>query len=719
MLVVALLLTALVSTQFLRLAESKDRDRFQYNAIYTQNAIASRLETHLAMLRSTAGLFAASEFVHPGEFRTFVDRLRLQKSYPGVQGVGFSIRLRPGEENRMLEYIRENVYPEFETWPADPSTDDLHAIVYLEPFDRRNRAAIGYNMHSDPIRREAMDRARDTGRAAASGKVTLVQEIDPFKQAGFLIYVPLYEGGDTPPTVEERREKLVGFAYSPFRADDLFGSVFGPGERRRVDFLVYDGETVDPSNLMHSSVGDEEFPAAADKEPRFSTVSSIRVAGKTWTIAYQSNPAFEYFSGRETVLYALPIAGALISLLLYALFSTRARARWAAIQSARDLMLSEEEARHQMQLTQTITQNAASALFLTDAEGRPTYMNPAAEKMTGYKLEEIKSRPLHESIHYIRPDGTPYPMSECPIDHSAEMLAPIREHEDVFVRKNGSFVYVSCSVAPLERAGKRIGAVLEVRDITERKHAEDEIRLLNDDLSRRAKELERAYKGLEDYSYSVSHDLRTPLRGIDIYAELLQEEHGEELSEEGRALLEKTRISVQKMYRLIDDLLAVSRLDRRVLTRTEVDMRGLAEGAWSDVELTNGGRKVQLHLHKMPPAWGDELLLRQVFINLFSNAVKFTRNTPDPTIEVGSMPSSEGSIYFVRDNGCGFDMKYSTKLFRVFQRLHPEEQYEGTGVGLVSVQRIIQKHGGRVWGEGHPGRGATFYFTLPGAAVRN
>jgi two-component system sensor kinase len=231
-------------------------------------------------------------------------------------------------------------------------------------------------------------------------------------------------------------------------------------------------------------------------------------------------------------------------------------------------------------------------------------------------------------------------------------------------------------------------------------------------LTRATEDLQHANVEMEAFSYSVSHDLRAPLRAIEGFSRILVEEYGGTLDAEGVRLLGVVRRNTVTMAQLIDDLLAFSRLSRQQIARVEVDMRGLAARTFAAVAGTADHRNIEFVLEDIPPARGDLPMLRQVLTNLLSNAVKFTRPCEHPRIEVGSTVNDGETVYFVRDNGVGFDMRYADKLFGVFQRLHSPNEFSGTGVGLAIVERVIRRHGGRVWAQSAPGEGATFYFTL-------
>ena len=258
-------------------------------------------------------------------------------------------------------------------------------------------------------------------------------------------------------------------------------------------------------------------------------------------------------------------------------------------------------------------------------------------------------------------------------------------------------------------------AILETNnDITERKRREDEIQGLNQELAKRSAELESINKELEAFAYSISHDLRAPLRHMAGYTELLQKRASSGLDEKSNHYIMMMLEAAKRMGNLIDDLLAFSRIGRAETQKTLVNLPQLVNEALSEVREDAEGRNIAWKIGTLPDVYGDRSMLRLVLVNLLSNAVKFTRTRPQAEIEIGSVNGDRDElIVFVRDNGVGFDMKYVNKLFGVFQRLHQAAEFEGTGIGLATVQRVIHRHGGKVWAESAVDEGATFYFSAP------
>jgi len=363
------------------------------------------------------------------------------------------------------------------------------------------------------------------------------------------------------------------------------------------------------------------------------------------------------------------------------------------------------------------------AVYTCDAQGRITLFNEAAAAMWG-RRPEIGKDVWCGSWRIYAQDGSPIPLDQCPMALAVREGRPIRGTEIIIERPDGSRSFVLPHPDPIrDAAGAVVGAVNMLVDLTDRKQAEEAIRELNEALEARVQErtqqLEQANRELEAFSYSISHDLRAPVRAISGFAQIIHEDHGHQLEGEVARLFKVISTSARRMGELIDDLLAFSRLNAAELERLPVDMTALAQAVLADLlrDLREG--QASIRLTDLPETMGDESMLRQVLTNLLSNALKFSREAASPTVEIGARQEAGETTYFVRDNGVGFDMKYAPKLFKVFQRLHNADQFEGTGVGLAIVQRIIQRHGGSVWAESSPDKGATFFFSLPRALQNN
>jgi len=352
-------------------------------------------------------------------------------------------------------------------------------------------------------------------------------------------------------------------------------------------------------------------------------------------------------------------------------------------------------------------------IFAKDSEGRFLFANRALAQVFGLTPEELVGRRDSDlsvdqaEVERFRRDDREV------IETGRPKLTPDEPHTDA----SGRLRFLQTIKVPFEMPGAGTPGVLGVAvDITERKQAEEEVRRLNASLeqrvAQRTSQLEAVNKELESFSYTVSHDLRAPLRAVNGFARMLLERHGGRLDDDGRRMAGVICDEALRMGRLIDALLAFSRLGRQAVSAGPVDMTQVAREAFAEAAAQAPERTVEFHLGELPPAHGDHTLLRQVFANLFSNAVKFTRHREPAVVEAGGRSEGGERVWWVRDNGAGFDPQYADKLFGVFQRLHRQEEFEGTGVGLAFVHRIVHRHGGRIWAESKPGEGATFYFTL-------
>ena len=334
--------------------------------------------------------------------------------------------------------------------------------------------------------------------------------------------------------------------------------------------------------------------------------------------------------------------------------------------------------------------------------------------IVGYSKDEMLHRNFQAIIH---PDG----LRKNQTNMTLLKAETIREYsfEASFYRKDGSLICVNVTVSPLWQPGEEpLNHIVVVEDISARKKVEREIQRLNAELEQRVIErtaqLEDLNRELEAFSYSVSHDLRTPLRSIDGFSQALVEDYSEQLDAVGHDYLNRVRRAAQRMGVLIDDLLRLARITRTDMTHTPINLSTLARDVAEDICKHKGYNPATLTVQKGLTAYGDPSLLRIMLENLLDNAWKYSSKMPRPQIIFGRLAQAEDAVYFIRDNGAGFDMAYVNKLFGAFQRLHRDQDFSGTGVGLATVKRIIHRHSGKVWAEGSLGEGAVFYFTLGG-----
>lgn len=354
------------------------------------------------------------------------------------------------------------------------------------------------------------------------------------------------------------------------------------------------------------------------------------------------------------------------------------------------------------------------AIYMLDPIGRVVIWNIGAERIFGHMPREIIGRKFNR--FYPPEDRELGKPEQALVTATAEGRC---QEEGWQIRRDGSrFWAISAITALRDEKGKLSGFSVIKRDISKRKAAEDEIRRLNTGLEKRVEErtaeLREAYHEMEAFSYSVSHDLRSPLIHISGFAELLLSDSGEALDDKAREYLNTIINSTKRMGRMIDDLLAFSRTSRAELHKVRVDMTEIVNSVMSDLRHEMRDRKITWLIdEQLPEVLGDPFLLRQVMFNLISNALKYTRRREEARIEVGATKADHEVLFFVHDNGVGFDMEYAGKLFGVFQRLHSTSDFEGTGIGLANVRSIIKRHGGRTWAESAVEEGATFYFSLP------
>ncbi len=382
----------------------------------------------------------------------------------------------------------------------------------------------------------------------------------------------------------------------------------------------------------------------------------------------------------------------------------------------RNLHNSFEALKKSEDLVRLLMNSTAEAIYGIDTLGRCTFTNPACLRMLGYTdKHDLLGHNMHALIHHTKPDGSRYAERDCHILRAVRLKQGAHKDDEILWRRDGSSFPAEYWSHPIEKDGKVLGAVVTFLDITQRKQAEAELENYREHLeelvAERTTELARINRELEAFSYSVSHDLRAPLRSIDGFSFALLEDYTDVLDDEGKQHLQRVRAASQRMAELIDDLLQLSRVTRSDFEPRPVSLSELAAESVDRLQLNDPARDIEVEIEPSVRVNGDRRLLGVLLDNLIGNAWKYTGMTDHARIHFGVRDIDGERVYFVEDTGAGFDMRYADKLFGAFQRLHGSE-FEGTGIGLATAQRIVQRHGGRIWAEAEPDRGAIFMFTL-------
>ncbi len=684
-------------------ARERARGSFEQEIDRSRASIRARLQAYEDALYGTRSLFDANAVVTRQMFHDYVAGLNIQERFPGVQAIAFAQFVPSTQRSAHIKEFRSQGFPDYSIRP-EGERPEYTSIIYIEPFDWRNQRAFGYDMFSEPVRHAAMEYARDTGKTSLSAKVKLVQETQADVQAGFLMYLPVYRRGMPFSTVSERRSALAGYVYSPFRMTNLMKGVIHE-QLPLASFEIFSG-TTSPEALMYRSP--EANGLAADYKPMATQDSEIDFGGQVWVLRFSSLPRLDSLV-RESQSPGILPAGALISLLLFGVMQLLVRTEARALRLAEDmtgkLRESEEKYRSLFDLNPhpVWVYDRSTFQFLA--------VNAAAIRDYGYSMQEF----LGMTIKDIRPrEDVPALLKTLSVSHEGARSTSTWRHR----HKDGELRDVEISSYGLIFNGRKSELVIAV-DVTQHKRAEEalkqseeRLRSLNAELEFHNRELTSVNNELESFSYSVSHDLRAPLRAIDGFSAALLEDCSDSLNREGKEYLQRVRAATARMGQLIDDLLNLARTARSKIVREKVDLSSLAQEITAELQRLAPERKAHFIIAPGVMVEGDQGLLRILLENLLGNAWKFTSQRAEAQIEFGVREQKGQRVCFVSDNGAGFDMKYADKLFGAFQRLHDMSEFSGTGIGLATVQRIIHRHGGQIWAQGEPGKGATFSFVL-------
>lgn len=658
--------------------------------------LRQRLGYYELITRGGVSLFASVARPSRTQWQDYVQGLNIGQRFPALVGLGFAIHVSPGQLADLQRMLHDSGGGLFTVQPRGVR-ESYGPILYLEPGTAANLAAIGYDMYSEPVRRAAMAAARDSGGPQLSGLVYLVQDNGQPIPA-VLLFQPVYGAGQHPVTTTERRQSLQGWVYTPFRMQRFVEVALGV--RREHARLRITDTTGDMAQVLYAD------PVRTDgRAPAFVHDITMERYGRRWHLHFESEPRDDIVAGIPGLGPTL-IAGLFASFLLFGIVLTLARTQAHAQHLA--ARMSESYRRSELRFRSAMEYSGIGKALL-DRSGHIVEANPALAKLVGSTRGHLVGRAFGE-LFVDGSDDRESTVAQDTLSEGVYRTTRIMSHGD------GSIRHAQLTFAPVPGdIGQDIARLVQIEDVTDRLNAQAQILALNRTLearvATRTRELTRANLELESFAYSVSHDLRAPLRAIDGFSRLLAEHYGAHIDDQGRDYLARVRNAASRMGALIESLLKMARLGRGGIKLVPLDLGRMSAEIIAELRETEPSRQVDVAIAHDLLVQGDQSLVRNMLQNLLGNAWKFSCDRVDARIEVGRNATGE---FFVRDNGAGFAQEYADKLFRPFQRLHTEEQFAGDGIGLASVKRIVERHGGMIRAEGVPGRGATFYFTLPG-----
>jgi len=664
-------------------ALSKEEIQFINFAERTEETLINEFDTYTALLRSGSGLLESNEETSLPAFRTFANSLGLREKYPGVQGLGFTRSLRPEELNEYLANMRE-VYPQYSITP-EYNREQYFAITYIEPQDALNQTALGFDMSTETVLWDAMQQARDTGQPATSGRVQLPQESGLEEQPEFFMFTPIYAGDGEPTTQEERRERLLGFVYSPFRAQNFISSLpFVQPTNPGLYFSLYDGSTLSADTLLYTS--DTERKKNLGTSPFYQT-SVITTGGRTWTVETWATPNFG--DSLERDLVPIILAGGLtVSFLLFLLARSQYQALLEAQKRSAELRVSQQELRQSRGQYQLVVENTEDLVNLLDMEGKYIYASPSHKKISGYTSEDLLDKSLLDFIHPEDQKRVEKELAKIVTGKTAKAVYRWRHSKGHYLTMEGVGSGIS------DESGVPYVMVTTSRDISQRV------------------ELERRK---DEFISIASHELKTPVTSIKAYAQYLRTRFQRAGDEQSSQLLEKMDHQLNKLTVLISDLLDVTKIEAGKLQmhKEYFDLTLLTAEIVEELQRTTDTHTISLTGHVARKLYGDKDRVGQVIINFLSNALKYS---PDGNeVKVRLSASATHAKVSVQDHGIGIPPDKQRKIFSRFFRVdgNKQETFPGLGLGLFISAQIIRRQKGKIWVESEAGKGSTFCFTLP------
>ncbi|MAM34231.1 MAG: hypothetical protein CMH28_04065 [Micavibrio sp.] len=654
---------------------------FNMETVQIREDIVTRFAAYEQILRGARGLLYGSDNVSRQEWAEYYKALYINEGFNGIQGLGYSVFVRPGEKDAFEKNIRAEGFPDFKIHP-EHNRELYTAIKFLEPFDVRNQQAFGYDMWSQETRREAMEKAMLTGEATNSGRVTLVQEIDEDVQAGFLLYLPFYRSslGESL-TPDQRRKTIQGFVYAPFRMDNLISGIIG--ERYPdIYFEIHDQEDISSDTLMYQRPMNQDGFARGIGE--YNKMEKLTIANHDWTISYKTLPSFARHVNKSKHIYIV-VAGLALSLCAFFISWSIAVLR----------QRSELRAMEASKMFRLIIKHTPAAVAMFDKN--MNYIAYSDRWMMDYGLEnrDITGRNHYEVFPVIKEQKP-----EWMEDHKRILKGEVKVvNQEKFIRPDGQIEYIRYALYPWDNAQGEIGGMIMFTEIITRQ-------------VKAIEEIKRSNKELERFAYIASHDLKAPLRGIDNLAKWITEDISETASEDTLKNLALLSGRIRRLEGLLEDILAFSRAGRIVEESSKIN---LDEFIREVVAMQSLPKDFQVDIQSdLPEIISPSSPLEQIFGNLLTNAVKH-HDKKSGHIDITAKDEGAYLRFCVTDDGPGIPEQYHKRVFEMFQTLKSRDKVEGSGLGMAIIKKLVETQNGTVniISPANGERGTSICFTWP------
>lgn len=673
---------------------------FEYRARDVNERIEQRVIGYKQILKSTLGLFNASGEVSRAEFRSFFNSQNLDQTYPGIQGVGFSLIIPPEEIKKHTTAIRKEGFSEYNLWP-EGIRETYTSIIYLEPFKDLNLHAFGYDMYSESIRREAMEAARDSNKAVITGRVNLVQETEKEVQAGFLIYLPVYKKGFPQTTLYDRRKNIIGWVYSPFRMNNFMKGIFGE-LGKDLDVEIYDGKYISNETKMYST----KTHNIKTNNP-LTIKKVINFNGHKWTVLIAYTTQLESRLGFNPANVIL-IVGLSLSILLMMITYLLINKRIIAISALEERKKNEVLLNKLQEDQKILLDNIPAWVFYKDTENRFIHVNKTFADIMEKPAEQLEGKTLFDIF--------PKEQAEAFWKDDKEVIESGKSKNKIIelMHSPKGNIWVQTDKIPYrDEHGNITGLIGFALDITEHKHAEDE-------LHKNFKSVTKLNAQKDKFFSIIAHDLRSPFYGLlgltELMADNTENFSQSEFVEHSKSL----NNAAKKLYKLLEYLLEWAQIQNGAIEFTPnnfVLTKLVSESVDTIYEQAQQkGIEIINEVNNSQKVYADERMIGTVLRNLLSNAVKFTKTNGKINIRTEHYPHGKIKIS-IEDNGVGIPEDDIGKLFKIEEKIRTQgtDGELSIGLGLLLCKEFIDLHGEKIWAENNEKTGSKFSFTLQGA----